>query len=162
VVHVVGDAARAAPWTRARCASRGQRQPVALVTAVVAVALAGCASRPVGPAGAAAAVSPADQRLVAAVAALCDARGEARAAVPAARGIFYDRSHEAMHELARRVQAVDRGAAASLLEAKNRVESGFLYPRTWGRVGDDLAALDRAARAALGVIGIAAPAPCPR
>jgi hypothetical protein len=146
----------------AESAARGLRlrRPVALAAALVALAAAGCgASGPDGP-GPAAAVAPADQPLFDAVAALCDARKQAASAVPAARGIFYDRSHDAMHELARRAEAVDRTATARLLEAKNKVEQDFLYPRTWERLGSDLAILDEAARSALGVLRIGAPVPC--
>jgi hypothetical protein len=139
---------------------RAQRAPVALAAALLALATAGCAaSGPAGPAPAAA-VAPADQPLVDAVAALCVARKQATSTVPAARATFYDRSHDAMHALARRTESVDRPATARLLEAKNNVEQDFLYPRTWERLGDDLARLDDAARAALGVLRISTPAAC--
>jgi hypothetical protein len=145
---------------RARRGLPGLRQPVALAAAVLALAGPGCAPSEPGRPSPAAAVAPADQPLVDAVSALCDARREADGAVPAARGIFYDRSHDAMHELARRAQATDRAATARLLEAKNKVEQDFLYPRTWELLGDDLARLDEAARAALQVLRIAAPTAC--
>jgi hypothetical protein len=145
---------------RARRALVGLRQPVALAATVLVLAGPGCASPEPGGPGPAATVAPGDQRLVDAVAALCAARREAAGAVPAARGIFYDRSHDAMHELARRAQAADREVTARLLEAKNKVEQDFLYPRTWQLLGDDLARLDEAARAALGVLKIPTPAPC--
>ena len=135
---------------------------VGALTAAIALTAGGCGARP-GDAGGgpAASLTPADQRLVSAVAALCDARRQASTTVPTARTTFYDRSHDAMHELARRTETADRPAASQLLEAKNAVEQDFLYPRTWARVGGDLATLDQAARAALGAIGVAAPAACP-
>jgi hypothetical protein len=39
-----------------------------------------------------------------------------------ARTIFYDQSHDGLHALAARAAETDRGAAARLLEAKQRVE----------------------------------------
>jgi hypothetical protein len=135
---------------------------VGALTAAVALAVGGCGARAGGPAGAPAAdLTPADQRLVSAVTALCDARRQAATTVPTARTTFYDRAHDAMHELARRTETADRPAASQLLEAKNAVEQDFLHPRTWARLGGDLAGLDQAARAALGAIGVAAPAACP-
>ena len=135
---------------------------VGALTAAIALAAGGCGGRAGGSAGVpAASLAPGDQRLVTAVAALCDARRQAATTVPTARTTFYDRSHDAMHELARRTEPADRPAASQLLEAKNAVELDFLYPRTWARLGGDLATLDQAARAALGAIGVAAPAACP-
>jgi len=140
-----------------------QRPSAALVTAAMALAAVGGCAAPgaaPGPARPDAGVAPADQRLVAAVAALCDARRQAGTTVPTARQTFYDRSHDAMHELARRAEQADRPAAARLLEAKNAVELDFLYPRTWARLAGDLARLDDAARAALGALAIRPPAAC--
>ncbi|HWL65092.1 MAG TPA: hypothetical protein VNP73_03875 [Actinomycetota bacterium] len=60
-----------------------------------------------------------------AVAALCDARDTARDSVGEARDIFFNESHDPLHELARTATDEEPGAAAGLLEAKNAVEAAF-------------------------------------
>lgn len=54
---------------------------------------------------------------------LCLARSQAAGDPPAARGTFYDRSHDAMHTIARQLEAVDRALAARLLESMQAVEA---------------------------------------
>jgi hypothetical protein len=103
----------------------------------------------------------AEQRLTEAVGALCDARREAASSIPTARGVFYDRAHDQLHELARRAGERDRPATARMLEAKNKVEQDFLYPKTWDQVAGDIATLDGAARAALPAVPADVPPPCP-
>ena len=92
-------------------------------------------------------------RLVDAHAALC----EAAARPEAARTLFFDRSHEALHTVARGMEDVDRAQAAELLEAKEKVESDLAGP------GDtlpaDLSRLADVYRASLGRLAISAP-PC--
>ena len=58
-------------------------------------------------------------RLVDAHAALC----EAAFTPDSARALFFDRSHEALHTVARGLEEVDRAQAAMLLQAKESVES---------------------------------------
>lgn len=58
----------------------------------------------------------------AAVDGLCLARSQADTDPSSVRGTFYDRSHEAIHTIARQLEAVDRSVAARLLEAKQAVE----------------------------------------
>lgn len=92
-------------------------------------------------------------RLIDAHAALCRAavnQGEARA-------LFFDRAHDALHEVARRVEDVDRGQAARLLESKERVESDLNAGRP--PLPDDLLNLAEVYRASLGRLAITAP-PC--
>ncbi len=57
--------------------------------------------------------------------ALCAARDQAGADVMAARTTFYDRSHDALHDIARALDPVDRAASGRLLEAKQQVETGL-------------------------------------
>ena len=91
--------------------------------------------------------------LVDAHAALCEA-----VARPAeARAPFFDRSHDALHTVARALEDVDRSLAAQLLEAKETVESE-LGPSRPARP-DDLRRLADVYRTALGRLAIAA-APC--
>ncbi len=95
---------------------------------------------------------PTDPR-VDAHAALCEA-----AARPAdARSLFFDRSHDALHTVARDLEEVDRAQVAELLQAKERVESGLDAPAP--SLPDDLARLADVYRAALGRLAIEAP-PC--
>ena len=92
-------------------------------------------------------------RLVDAHAGLCEA-----AASPAtARALFFDRSHEALHTVARGVEDVDRAQAGALLQAKEKVESE-LDSRP-ASLSDDLRRLADVYRAALGRLAIEAP-PC--
>ena len=92
-------------------------------------------------------------RLVDAHAGLCDA-----AADPAnARRIFFDRSHEALHTVARALDDVDRAQEAQLLEAKEKVESTLDPPGP--HLTDDLRRLADIYRASLGRLAITAP-PC--
>lgn len=115
--------------------------------AALLVVLAGCGGGSREPAAAAGA------GLVDAHAALCEAVAE-----PAqARALFFDRSHDALHEVARRLEDVDRTQAAQLLQAKERVESGFAPPRE--ELSGDLRTLADVYRSALGRLAITAP-PC--
>ncbi len=91
--------------------------------------------------------------LVDAHVALC----EAAARPERARELFFDRSHDALHTVARDLEDVDRSQAAQLLEAKERVESELESPGP--RLPDDLARLAEVYRASLGRLAIEAP-PC--
>jgi hypothetical protein len=94
-----------------------------------------------------------DTRLVDAHAALC----EAAAQPDRARALFFDRSHDALHEVARRLEEPDRALAGRVLEAKQTVESELTASRP-GRP-DDLRRLAEVYRDALGRLAITAP-PC--
>ncbi len=90
------------------------------------------------------ACGPADERasaLAAAVDGLCRARDAAAARdIGAADATFQDRSHAELHRLVERVQDRDRAAAAAVLEAMERVESGL---RDAGDPADVAAALEQ-------------------
>ena len=95
-----------------------------------------------------------------AYAGLCSARSAARSGdVAAARGAFFDRAHQPLHELAADATARDRSAAARLLEAKESVEAGL------GQAAPSLASdLDRlltATASAVDAIGDPRPQSCP-
>jgi hypothetical protein len=92
-------------------------------------------------------------RLVDAHAGLC----EAAAHLDQARALFFDRSHESLHTVARALEAVDRAQAASLLQAKEKVESELTNPPPTLR--DDLLRLADVYRTGLGRLAITAP-PC--
>ncbi len=92
-------------------------------------------------------------RLVDAHAALC----QAAARPDAARRLFFDRSHEALHTVARGLEGIDRAGAAELLQAKEKVESELPEPPPTLRA--DLLDLADVYRRGLGRLAIAAP-PC--
>ena len=88
---------------------------------------------------------------------LCHARAEAATDPVAARAAFYDRSHDALHTVARGLETVDRSLAADLLVAMQKVESE-LETKPPGLAGD-LGALADVYRSGLRRLAIAAP-PC--
>jgi hypothetical protein len=139
-----------------------RRRWSALASAWVVLALCGClqdggSTEVQAPAGA---VASSDTALRDAITGLCEAAEAAKASVPKARAVFYDRSHDQLHELARRAQERDRAVTAGLLVAKESVERDFLYPRSWPQVAGDLDRLDQAARAALLAVAIEPPPGC--
>jgi hypothetical protein len=67
---------------------------------------------------------------------LCDAT-EADAELSDQEAAFFDRAHDAVHELADRATDADPGVAAELLEAKQVVESRFVESFE-GRVDPEL------------------------
>jgi hypothetical protein len=91
--------------------------------------------------------------LIDAHAALC----EAAAAPDAARRLFFDRSHEQLHTVAKALEDVDRNQAGQLLQAKERVESEL--PNPPASLPDDLRRLATVYRDGLGRLAITAP-PC--
>ena len=147
-----------------------------LVALVVALALAGCdngggsdgspgpASRSEGRSGPTLEVDGEQvpvARLEDAATALCTARDEARADVLKASTTFYDRSHDALHTIARALEGVDRAQAARLLEDKQRVEADLAASgSTAADVAahlDDLAKVTRTGLATLSITVTACP-----
>jgi hypothetical protein len=82
---------------------------------------------------------------------------QAAAQPNAARRLFFDRSHEALHTVARALEDVDRAQAAELLQAKEKVESAL--PASPPNLPDDLRRLASVYREGLGRLAIEAP-PC--
>lgn len=74
--------------------------------------------------------------------------------VSAARATFFDRSHQALHELAAELETVDRAAAGRLLEAKARVEAALEQDSSDGMRRSALRDLVRATRAGLGELSV--------
>lgn len=89
-------------------------------------------------------------------AALCRAYAEATGHPEQARALFYDRSHEVLHAIARQLEQVDRPAAARLLERMEKVEAD-LDSRTTGTIHADLGALAATTRAGLARVSIEVP-----
>jgi len=86
---------------------------------------------------------------------LCDSSAAAgRGDVASAERIFTDTVHGPLHDIAREAGAVDRAAAARLLEAKQAVEHDFQRSQQDSAVlGPDLARLSSTTRAALVLTG---------
>lgn len=121
-----------------------------MLTLVLAAACAGGSDD--GPttitvAGQPVAVAP----LIDAHAGLCQAADQP----DAARRLFFDRSHEALHTVARALEDVDRAQAGELLQAKEKVESELAAPPP--SLPDDLRRLADVYRAGLGRLAITAP-----
>ena len=89
-----------------------------------------------------------------------DLAGAGSEGLDRARRSFVDRAHEPLHELAAALDTVDRGAAARLLEAKQRVEADLADPARAGSVGHDLDALAVRVADAMVAAGVARPDPC--
>ncbi len=94
--------------------------------------------------------------------ALCDMASQVEAGdLERAEATFHDEVHEALHELADRLQATDRAASAALLVAKARVEEDLEHdPIDAGALGRDVRALLDAMGDALEAAGSSPPA-CP-
>ncbi|MDQ6799125.1 MAG: hypothetical protein M3011_14105 [Actinomycetota bacterium] len=136
-------------------------------TAVIATGLAlvvsACSggSRPAGSATPASSTTTAGTpRLVVAVGGLCLARSLADTDPGSVPGTFYDRSHEALHTLARTLEPIDRSLAARLLEAKESVEADVNAKPLLPTVGADLDHLIDVTRQVLERLSIPA-VPCP-
>lgn len=99
-------------------------------------------------------------RLQDAATALCTARDQARGDVKAANATFYDRSHDALHTLARALDGVDRTAAARLLEDKERVEADLRRDTPNADLAADLDRLAQVTRTGLAALSVSVP-PCP-
>lgn len=94
--------------------------------------------------------------------ALCDAVAEVEGGDPErAEATFHDRVHEALHELADRLEATDRAASAALLVAKAKVEEDLDHdPIDAGALAADIRTLLDAMGDALRAEGSTPPA-CP-
>jgi hypothetical protein len=95
--------------------------------------------------------------LVNAAAGLCRAKTQAATDPQAARVTFFDRSHQAIHTIARALEAVDRPLAARLLEAKQTVEADFTADTPAAKLTDDLTRLAETTRVGLQRLRLDAP-----
>jgi hypothetical protein len=95
---------------------------------------------------------------------LCHAAADARRGnVALARTVFYDQSHQPIHQLAAATEAEagDRAVAGRLLEAKQPVEAQLLGQPT-GHFSADFDRLTKAMATAMAVVSHARPDACPR
>ena len=91
---------------------------------------------------------------------LCEALAQAPADVAAAKRTFNGKSHDGLHLIARGLEAVDRVAAATLLEAKQKVEADFSRSAAGPQVAADLRTLADVTRSSLAHFNVSADA-CP-
>jgi len=96
----------------------------AIVAATLLLAVSACGGSGGGKSapGGASTSTAVTSTLASAVDGLCLARSQVAGDPTAVRGTFYDRSHAAIHTIARELEPVDRALAARLLEAKEAVE----------------------------------------
>lgn len=99
-------------------------------------------------------------RLLAIAAGLCEAAAQAPTDVAAAEKTFNSRSHDGLHLIARGLEAVDRAAAATLLQAKQKVEGDFSRDAPGTQVAPDLQQLHEVTVSSLARFDVTAGA-CP-
>lgn len=99
-------------------------------------------------------------RLTGYAAAICEAARQAATDFDAARRTFNGRAHDGLHLIARGLETVDRAAAASLLEAKQKVEADLSKPPPADQLVADLNRLADVTRSGLARFEVTADA-CP-
>jgi len=95
-------------------------------------------------------------RLLAIAAGLCEAAAQAPTDVAAAEKTFNSRSHDGLHVIARGLEQVDRAAAATLLQAKQKVEADFSRDAAGTQVAPDLQQLHEVTVASLARFNVTA------
>jgi hypothetical protein len=101
-------------------------------------------------------------KLKAIAAGLCQAAAEAATDTAAAEKTFQSKSHDGLHLIARGLQDIDRPASATLLEAKEKVESDFSNHAAGSQVAEHLRSLSEVTKASLARFNVtvdACPAP---
>jgi hypothetical protein len=99
-------------------------------------------------------------RLRSIAAGLCEAARQAATDVSAAETTFSSKSHDGLHLIARGLQEIDRPASATLLEAKEKVESDFSKKAPAAQVVADLRSLADVTRTSLARFNVTVDA-CP-
>ena len=99
-------------------------------------------------------------RLTGYAGAICESARQAATDVDAARRTFNGRAHDGLHLIARGLETVDRAAAATLLQAKQKVEADFSKPPPAAQLVADLNQLADVTRSSLARFGVTAEA-CP-
>lgn len=93
-------------------------------------------------------------RLAGYAASICEAARQAATDVGAAGKTFNGRTHDGLHLIARGLETVDRAAAATLLEAKQKVEADFSKPPPAAQLVADLNQLAEVTRSSLAQFGV--------
>jgi hypothetical protein len=99
-------------------------------------------------------------RLRAIAAGLCEAATQAATDTKAAETTFQGKSHDGLHLIARGLQEIDRPASATLLEAKEKVESDFSNKAAGTKVATDLRSLSEVTKSSLARFNVTVDA-CP-
>jgi hypothetical protein len=99
-------------------------------------------------------------RLRAIAAGLCVAATQAATDTSAAEKTFEGKSHDGLHLIARGLQDIDRPASATLLEAKEKVESDFSNKAPGTKVATDLRSLSEVTKSSLARFNVTVDA-CP-
>jgi hypothetical protein len=99
-------------------------------------------------------------KLRAIAAGLCEAAKQAATDTSAAEQTFQGRSHDGLHLIARGLQDIDRPASATLLEAKEKVESDFSNKAPGTKVATDLRSLSEVTKSSLARFNVTVDA-CP-
>jgi hypothetical protein len=99
-------------------------------------------------------------RLRAVAGGLCEAAQQAATDITAAAKTFNSKSHDGLHLIARGLQEIDRPAAATLLEAKQKVESDISGKAAGGQLAADLRSLSDVTRSSLARFNVTVDA-CP-
>ncbi|HZD79990.1 MAG TPA: hypothetical protein VE646_08110 [Actinomycetota bacterium] len=142
----------------------GLARPLPIVVALVALASAGCGSGSEAgsgssasplPSGSLGVVEPAAAR--SAVEALCSISNDETSDRSAANRIFYDQAHEELHVIAAAAQTTDPDTAATLLQAKEQVESDLAAHELPDDFDSDIAHLVGATQEGLRALGLSAP-----
>ena len=129
---------------------------------IAAGAACGSGGKPTPEVVALAGQTVATAKLQTIAAGVCDAARQAPADVNAARQTFFGTSHDGIHLIARGLEDKDRAAAATLLEAKQKVEADFnaTPPPPGGQIAADLTRLAAVTRTSLARFKVSAD-PCP-
>jgi hypothetical protein len=99
-------------------------------------------------------------KLRAIAAGLCEAAKQAATDTKAAETTFQGKSHDGLHLIARGLQDIDRPASATLLEAKEKVESDFSNKAPGTKVATDLRSLSEVTKSSLARFNVTVDA-CP-
>ena len=91
---------------------------------------------------------------------LCEAAQQAATDTSAAEKTFQGKSHDGLHLIARGLQDIDRPASATLLEAKEKVESDFSNHAAGSQVAADLRSLSEVTKSSIARFNVTVDA-CP-
>ena len=98
--------------------------------------------------------------LRAAMTGLCNARDRATLDPAAAKAIFFDESHDRLHDIAAALERIDRSASSDLLVAKQRIEADVTSPTPSPSLSSDLDRLATRTQESLTRLGVTS-VPCP-
>jgi hypothetical protein len=99
-------------------------------------------------------------RLRAVAAGLCEAAEQAASDISAAAKTFNSKAHDGLHTIARGLQEIDRAAAATLLEAKQKVEGDISSKVAGPQLATDLRSLSDVTKTSLARFNVTVDA-CP-